>query len=302
MKTLTLITCLLFSQLSMAGDTGALKEKEHENEKGNGGTISEAMLAGKEAELVQVAQKIKRFFLKYPKTMKKVFPMVKTKELVEKINVMSIDVVDQKLVDRYGITRSCLNFRDSDLIQCNYTELEKFKKNPGAIFVLMLHEIFGLMGIEETSPLNATYIEGYKHSKAIYPYATKVEDWDLVMKKGKVGTKSKYTFKEGDVSSRRLVWNPDGSVTLIEPIIWDTGKWRDIAARHRYFYEAGGICVRFSKLFKRNLTKAVDSGTSGDGLFPNYNIYLTNDGRIAGDDRNKYSSAYIISYVTCDKK
>ena len=167
--TMLFLAVATISQFSFAGDRT-----------GNGGSGDESSLAAQQAQLESVSLKIKNFFIKNRKTLKGVFPEVNISLLIEKIDSAEISAVDKdKLIDKDGINRTCLNFSQTNLIECKAKEIAKLAGNPVALFVLVFHEYLSLMGIEETTPKNPTFIEGYSISKRLAPYVTKVSDYDL---------------------------------------------------------------------------------------------------------------------------
>lgn len=156
--------------------------KVEANEKGNGGSATESQIAAQQAQLESVALKIRTFFLSNSDKLKSVFPEFDIQVLVKKIKTSDIRVVDEDvLIDKNGISRTCLNFPDSSLIECKYTEMKELFDQPAALFVLVFHEYLGLIGAEETSPDNPLVIDGYTISKRIAVYLSKVNNYDLVI-------------------------------------------------------------------------------------------------------------------------
>lgn len=157
------------SPISYAGDRA-----------GNGGSDYESKIASQQALLESTALKIKNFFSIHGATLQKDFPEFKTSTLVRKINESEIRVVDIKtLKDKYGKSRTCLNFPQSNLIECKYSDITTLAQNSQALFVLVFHEYLGLIGVEETSPKDLNAINGYSISKRIAGYVSKVNDYDL---------------------------------------------------------------------------------------------------------------------------
>ncbi len=171
---------LLSLMLLMNFNTSAVERAKAGQDKGNGGSGKEALLVAQQAQIENVAQKIRSFFLKNESTLKPVFKEIAIQKLLKKIKESDIRVVDEdKLIDRHGISRTCLNFVGSSLIECKSSGIAKLFDQPAAFFVLVLHEYLGLIGVEETAPNNPTYIDGYKISKKIAPYVSKVSNYDL---------------------------------------------------------------------------------------------------------------------------
>lgn len=170
MKKLLILGILLLNVQAFASD------------KGNGGSGSESLLVGQQAQLESVALKLRSFFLKNETALKPIFPEFNIQDLAKKIKISDIRVVDEtKLIDKYGKSRTCLNFPNSSLIECKSSGVEPLFNQPSTLFVLVLHEYLGLIGVEETSPANPTMIAGYSISKRIAPYVSKVNDYDLVI-------------------------------------------------------------------------------------------------------------------------
>lgn len=168
-----LLTGILFSsiQTATAGDRA-----------GNGGSGDESKLAAQQAVLETTAIKIKNFFNKNKKSLHTTFSEINIEELVSKIEETKIHVVEREdLIDKNGINRTCLNFPESNLIECKSSEIDSLSSNPKALFVMVLHEILGLMQAEETSPRNINVTDGYSISKRIASYVLKVNDYDLVI-------------------------------------------------------------------------------------------------------------------------
>lgn len=171
MKQLLILGLILLSAQSFA-----------RSDKGNGGSASEAQMIAQQAQIESVAFKIRSFFLKNEATLKSQFPEFEIQTLVKKIKTSDIRIVDEEfLYDKNGVSRTCLNFPDSSLIECKYSGIQALLNGPAPLFVLVLHEYLGLIGAEETAPTDPNIVDGYSISKRIAPYVTKVNDYDLVM-------------------------------------------------------------------------------------------------------------------------
>jgi hypothetical protein len=151
------------------------------NDKGNGGSGDESQMVALQAQLETVSLKIRTFFLKNEKELKKVFPEFNIQALVKTIKKSDIRIVDKKLTDKYGKDRTCLNFPQSALIECKQSEIQALIDHPSAFFVLVFHEYLGLIGAEETSPNDPLLINGYSISKKIAPFVSKVNEYNLVI-------------------------------------------------------------------------------------------------------------------------
>lgn len=154
-----LLVCLVFLNVSAFG-----------SDKGNGGSGSEAEIVGLQTKLELVGIKLRTFFLQNEKSLAPVFPEFEIKTLVEKITTSEISVVNDELVDKHDKRRTCLNFPDSSLVKCNYSEMESLLNEPSALFVLIFHEYLGLIGAEETSPSNPRMVDGYSISRRLAAY------------------------------------------------------------------------------------------------------------------------------------
>jgi hypothetical protein len=156
----------------------------YSSDKGNGGSGDESSIAARQAILEGTALKIKKFFSINGGRLQEEFPEFKTLDLVTVIDNSDIRIVDVKeLKDKHGKNRTCLNYPQSKLIECSYSEIAKIESNPQALFVLIMHEYLGLLGVEETSPQDSRLIDGYSISKRIAGYVSKVNDYDLQLNK-----------------------------------------------------------------------------------------------------------------------
>lgn len=226
MKTLLIMGTLLLSMNSFAG-----------NEKGNGGSGFESKLVGQQAQLESVALKLRSFFLKNEAALKPVFPEFDIKVLAKKIKMSDIRVVDEdKLIDKNGKDRTCLNFFNSSLIECKSSEIEQLLDQPTTVFVLVLHEYLGLIGVEETSPKNPTMIDGYKISKRIAPYVAKVSNYDLELLASPIkSSESDYCVKlvEKYIATSNLVGDKLIEIKKIEAITIDHSELLSIIVMRR---------------------------------------------------------------------
>jgi len=145
---------------------------------GNGGSYSEVDIAAEQEILKQTIGKIVLFFLNNP-SLEKEFTEFNKDQLINATRSLSVEVVDYEVFDKHGLKRTCIN--DLNLIRCDITELKKINHDPKITFVLMFHELLGLMSVEETSPANASMIDGYSTSKKIAPYVVKTNDYNLVI-------------------------------------------------------------------------------------------------------------------------
>lgn len=150
-----------------------------QSEKGNGGDKNASSTAGLRIELMETAFKIRKFFQNNKKDLSQRIPDVNGDDLVKVLDSLAIEVTRDDLHDKHDLMASCLNFPESNLIRCNYSALKGIEKDPRAIFVIMFHEVLGLLGIEESTPVNIYDISGYKISSKLAPFVTKTANYDL---------------------------------------------------------------------------------------------------------------------------
>lgn len=137
--------------------------------------LKSELIGTQQAKIKKVASQIGQFFQKNQAELTSVFPEVSIPDLVEKINsaTENMKVVDTlKISDKFGTNRTCLNFPENSLIKCTLSGLTALENKPEALFVLIFHEYLGLLGIEETSPKNPEFIEGYSISRRLAAYVT----------------------------------------------------------------------------------------------------------------------------------
>jgi hypothetical protein len=147
---------------------------------GHGGSGTESEIAASTNQVEVVTMKLKRFFSKNVDVLKGVFPEVEIPLLLEKFETAQLKVVTAEvLIDKNGVSRSCLNYQETNLIECKNSEIARLVDRPLALFVLVFHEYLGLMGVEETSPTDAAAVDGYKISRRLSGYLTKVVEYDL---------------------------------------------------------------------------------------------------------------------------
>lgn len=144
---------------------------------GNGGSGEEAKLAATQTEIELISLKLKRFFQNNIE-LEDIFYEFNRKELISAIQTTLIQVQDISLVDKNGVSRTCINKIHPKTIVCNL-DFKKLDKFPESKFVLLLHEYLGIIGIEETSPKNPSVYEGYKISGKLSAFVSKVANYDL---------------------------------------------------------------------------------------------------------------------------
>lgn len=167
MKLFFLIVLILVSATAYSGD------------KGNGGSGTETQIAVQERKLELLSLELRMFFIEHEFVLASDFPELDIGALASKIKKSEIRVVDAKLIDKHGKSRTCLNFPKKSLIQCRSSELVPIMDDPAALYVLLFHEYLGLIGAEETSPSNPRMIDGYSISKRLAVYVTNDGTYDL---------------------------------------------------------------------------------------------------------------------------
>lgn len=135
------------------------------NDGGNGGSGEEVTLLQVQSNLNEISGKIFNFFLTQEEA-REAFPEINFDEFLALQNEITIIAVNQVLIDKNGMERTCLNFEESKLIQCNL-QFADLNSNVPAQFVLLFHEILGVLGIEESSPQNLNLIESYPISSRL---------------------------------------------------------------------------------------------------------------------------------------
>ncbi|MGE3608454.1 MAG: hypothetical protein AB7I27_02610 [Bacteriovoracaceae bacterium] len=147
------------------------------NEKGNGGSGEEVEAIVTHQGINEIVTKIGNFFAFNP-ILQKTFNEFDIQTLVNISKDVKIETSKEELIDKNGISRTCLNFRNENLIKCNEDKFEKIS-NPASQFILIFHELLGLLGVEESSPLNEELLSSYKISEKLRPFVKKVSSYDL---------------------------------------------------------------------------------------------------------------------------
>lgn len=137
---------------------------------GNGGSGEESKLAAVHSDFSSSFKKLYDFLKSNKKYMQKVFPEFKIGEALFTLKHAKIEIVNGKILDRHNVPRTCVNFSSDLLVRCQASKLVKLRSNPMAYYVLALHEVLSLMGVEETSPRDSADLEGYSVSKRITRY------------------------------------------------------------------------------------------------------------------------------------
>lgn len=96
----------------------------------------------------------------------KVFKMLNPDTLVDTVNKMDIDVVEEDVYDRYNTLRTCVNYPEKQLIECNLARMTSLKeqKKEDILTATLFHEILGLMEVEL----------GYQENVSLYPISSKI--------------------------------------------------------------------------------------------------------------------------------
>jgi len=152
---------------------------------GNGGSELEARLNVERLEFLKKVANIQDFFKKYPEELKKEFSEIKDFEnFTETLDEdrFELSIVDERLVDKYGIARTCVNYPEKRYIICDYQSLQKLHEDWSAYYVQVLHEFLGLQGIEKTTPTESLDIKGYKTSSKIAQYVSRSNEYVLQIK------------------------------------------------------------------------------------------------------------------------
>ena len=134
-------------------------------------------------KLKNATSDLKTLFINDEENLKNIFPEFKIKDLVKKMKQIEIVIVNEDLTDKDDVNRTCLNFPNLSKIKCSLKELQKISDYEQSIFILILHEYLGLLGVEETSILNPQYTLGYSISNRITPYITEPSAYDLMIDK-----------------------------------------------------------------------------------------------------------------------
>ena len=91
------------------------------------------------------------------------------------------DSAKTRLVDKYGIERTALNYPQQGVIEYDYEEIRQLTNRPKEFFVLNFHEILGLMGLEENDPKYPDLYMGYHISSRLERFVNKrlIDEYDL---------------------------------------------------------------------------------------------------------------------------
>lgn len=135
--------------------------------KGGGGGDAHAAEIEYTKSLIQEALfEITELFNK--KEVQKAFPKVDVSELKKRIHYLNLEVKPEAVRDKYKIERTCVNYSEYNLIECN---IFKFRAvlNRETLITLIFHEVLGLMGLEENNP-NKKHLSYISSNKLISYY------------------------------------------------------------------------------------------------------------------------------------
>ena len=171
----------MVSTALFAGLVTSLQMAHAGDRAGNGGSGNEVAVVIAQKNISDIAAKIDIFFKKNTEARDE-FPEIDFNQLSRVINDVKIVVAEEKLIDKNDQKRTCLNFPEELLIQCNLKEYSLIEKDVPSQFVLVLHELLGLLEVEESSPMNEELSDSYRISQRLKKYVTKVDSYDLVYK------------------------------------------------------------------------------------------------------------------------
>ena len=148
---------------------------------GTGGSGQEIAIVNEAYKLEDVAEKIIGFFMRVP-SLRSYFTEVNLNALVELRGRVTYEITEDELRDDEGTVRSCLNFdiTPRKKIICNLSEMQNLSQRPEEYFTLVAHELFGLVGLEESSINHDNLVYSYPISGRIARYVSRVSSYDLV--------------------------------------------------------------------------------------------------------------------------
>ncbi len=154
-KPLMMIACALISFSSFAQVKVPSAVPGHGG--GNGGDELELELKKRSLQIGQ--------FMK-TEMGKKTFKMLNPDAVVDTVNGLDIDVTSKDVYDRYNTLRTCVNYPERQLIECNLDRITalKIQKKEDILTATLFHEILGLMELEL----------GYQENVSNYPVSSKI--------------------------------------------------------------------------------------------------------------------------------
>lgn len=184
------------------------------------------------------------------------------------IKKLRLEVVEQTLIDRNGITRTCLNFPEAAYIQCNKERLNALGNDVPTQYVLVFHELLGLLGVEESSP-NEELIRSYSISSRLKAYVQKVSTYNLVYKNLYLTPSTQYrearnliyTNMGCNVSKLILIKNHEPTSELKEEVIAQLSKkgykFKEESKTNNHSFRDEGLAI----LMGTEIGTWIDTGT-----------------------------------------
>jgi hypothetical protein len=127
---------------------------------------------GLEIEMELIARQILKY-LESPNGSQQ-FPEINISYLKRVVNVVDFRVTREVIIDRFGIDRTCINDISKMLVECNISRWGMIK-DPRVYYVLIFHELLGLMSIELGSELD---VSRYPISSRLIPLIDEVRNQD----------------------------------------------------------------------------------------------------------------------------
>ena len=145
---------------------------------GNGGSEDEISNSLSEITYLDFTEQIVTFYNQNPRA-KDTFPQIDPDTFEQVTSELTFELSHKELFDKNNMKRSCLNFPDEVKIICNPIDKEKHENDTRVTFILLFHEILGLMGIEESTPENERVIQNYEVSRRLIKYFSKTQTYKL---------------------------------------------------------------------------------------------------------------------------
>lgn len=164
-----LITSLVSSFGAFAQEKGKIVEVKPtmiDNEKGNGGEYDIINKYGVESDFLRIRKELINFL--NSDTALNLYPNIDLKRTIELLEDDEIfELAKENLVDKFNLKRDALNFPENLKV---FLEEESFAKAVGtkAIYVLVLHEVFGLQGVEVNDAESSKF--SYEESLKLWNY------------------------------------------------------------------------------------------------------------------------------------
>ena len=194
------------------------------NDGGNGGSGSDVRLVIVENEVERISDEI-FFFFEENQEPRMTFPEINITEFLEIKNQLTIEAAAETLIDKNGVRRTCLNFPTEIKIQCNL-DFENLNDLPTAKYILVLHELLGLLGIEESNPNNPRLIQSYSISSRLNRYLSTVSTVKLGLNRSPCDLIEDFQDAEKCLEDYLRINNTNGS--LIGHITWRNVRFERI--------------------------------------------------------------------------